>query len=65
MIEILLARQDPCAWDILRECRRGIVLVVAKTGFHLRAQWTDETDVVVGSAPWREIFGIDVARIFK
>ena len=51
MIEIFFARQTGALGIFFENADGGIVLIVAETRFHLRAQRADETDVIVGSAP--------------
>src|SRR5688572_7562091 len=65
MIKVLFSRQAGAFYVFVEDTDGGVMLVIAQAGFHLRAQWTDQADVVVGPAPRREIFRIDVARFFE
>src|SRR5688572_18785221 len=65
MIKILFSREAGAFDVFVEDADGGIVLVIAETGFHLRPQRTNQADVVIGAAPWRQVFWIYVAGVFK
>src|SRR6185312_5758527 len=65
MIEIFLARQAGALGILFENAHRCIVLIVAETSLHLRAQRADQPNEIVGAAPWRQIFRIDITRCFE
>ncbi len=65
MIEIFFARQAGTLDVLVENADGGIVLIVAEAGFHLGAQRAYEPDVIVGAAPGRQVFRIDIARFLE